>query len=79
MKENYCIICGRKIGGKSSTKYCKKHLNQIQKYGKVLDNNPRNKFDPNEFRFIGNDIVEFDTIVFWHSNEISLINKLLCF
>ena len=61
MKENYCIICGRKIGGKSSTKYCKKHLNQIQKYGKVLDNNPRNKFDPNEFRFIGNDIVEFDT------------------
>ena len=50
MKENYCIICGRKISGKNSTKYCKKHLNQIQKYGKALDNNPRNKFDPNEFR-----------------------------
>lgn len=61
MKENYCIVCGRKISGKSSTKYCKKHLNQIHKYGKALDTNPRNKFDPNEFRFIGNDIVEFDT------------------
>lgn len=61
MKENYCVVCGRKISGKCSTKYCKKHLNQIKKYGKVLDNNPRNKFDPNEFRFIGNDIVEFDT------------------
>lgn len=61
MKEHYCIICGRKISGKCSTKYCKKHLNQIQKYGKALDNNPRNKFDSNEFRFVGNDVVEFDT------------------
>lgn len=61
MKENYCIICGRKISGKNSTKYCKKHHLQIQKYGKALDNNPRTKFDPNEFRFVGNDIVEFDT------------------
>lgn len=61
MKENYCIICGRKISGKNSTIYCKKHHWQLQKYGKILDNNPRNKFDPNEFRFINNDIVEFDT------------------
>lgn len=61
MKENYCVICGRKISGKNSTKYCKKHHLQIQKYGKALDNNPRTKFDPNEFRFVGNDIVEFDT------------------
>lgn len=59
--ENYCIVCGRKITSKSSSKYCKKHLNQIKKYGKPLDNNPRTKFDPNEFRFIGNDVVEFDT------------------
>jgi hypothetical protein len=61
MKENYCVICGRIISSKCSTKYCKKHHFQLQKYGKVLDNNPRTKFDPNEFRFIGNDIVEFDT------------------
>lgn len=61
MKKNYCIVCGREITSKSSTKYCRKHLNQVLKYGKVLDNNPRTKFDPNEFRFIGNDIVEFDT------------------
>lgn len=61
MTEHYCVVCGRKIEGKHSIKYCKKHHWQIQKYGKVLDNNPRTKFDPNEFRFIGNDIVEFDT------------------
>lgn len=61
MKENYCIVCGRIICGKSSTKYCKKHHWQLIKYGKVLDNNPRTKFDPNEFRFVGNDVVEFDT------------------
>lgn len=61
MKENYCIVCGRIIRGKNSTKYCKKHHHQLKKYGKFLDNNPRTKFDPNEFRFIGNDVVEFDT------------------
>lgn len=61
MTENYCIVCGRKISGKHSTKYCKKHHWQLQKYGKFLDNNPRTKFDPNEFRFIGKDTVEFDT------------------
>ena len=33
----------------------------MEKYGRLLDSNPRNKFDPNEFRFIGNDLVEFDT------------------
>lgn len=61
MKENYCICCGRIITHKSSTKYCKKHLHQIDKYGKTLDNNPRSKFDPNEFRFIGDNTVEMDT------------------
>lgn len=59
--KHFCIVCGREITNKCSTKYCKKHHNQIIKYGKTLDNNPRTKFDPNEFRFIGNDIVEFDT------------------
>jgi hypothetical protein len=61
MSEHYCITCGRKITGKSSTTYCRKHHHQIQKYGKTLDTNPRTKFDPNEFRFLGNNIVEFDT------------------
>jgi hypothetical protein len=61
MTEKFCIICGRMISGKHSIKYCKKHHHQLQKYGKVLDNNPRTKFDANEFRFVGNDIVEFDT------------------
>lgn len=61
MEKHYCIVCGREITGKTSTKYCKKHHHQLTKYGKFLDNNPRTKFDPNEFRFIGSDVVEFDT------------------
>lgn len=61
MKEYYCPICGRKNCGKYKDSYCKKHSWQLQKYGKVLDSNPRTTFDPNEFRFIGNDLVEFDT------------------
>ena len=61
MKEYYCEVCGRKHNGKHSSHYCRKHELQLKKYGKILDNNPRTKYDPNEFRFIGNDIVEFDT------------------
>lgn len=60
-EENYCIVCGRLITNNKSSVYCSKHHGQMLKYGKVLDNNPRTKFDANEFRFIGNDIVEFDT------------------
>lgn len=61
MKKYYCIVCGREHNGKHSSKYCRKHMWQLKKYRKILDNNPRTKFDPNEFRFIGNDVVEFDT------------------
>lgn len=63
MKEYYCEVCGRKHSGKHSSHYCRKHQWQIQKYGKTLDSNPRTKFDFNEFRFLGGDIVEFDTYV----------------
>lgn len=68
MKEFYCQACGRKHNGKHCTTYCRKHQYQLQKYGKLLDSNPRNKFDPNEFRYIKgqdsegrNDYAEFDT------------------
>lgn len=61
MKEYYCEVCGRKHSGKHSSHYCRKHQWQIEKFGKPLDCNPRNKFDANEFRFKGDDIVEFDT------------------
>jgi len=60
MKKYYCTICGREHDGKHHTKYCRKHQGQIEKYGKVLDNNPRSKFDPNEFIFEG-EIVKFHT------------------
>lgn len=60
MKEYYCTVCGRKHNGKYSSRYCRKHKWQTDKYGRVLDSNPRTKYDPNEFRFIG-DYVEFDT------------------
>lgn len=61
MKEYYCKACGRKHNGKYSATYCRKHQYQLSKYGKILDSNPRTKFDPNEFRFIGDNLVEFDT------------------
>lgn len=60
-KKYFCLQCGREIDGKKHTKYCSKHQAQLCKYGKFLDVNPRTKRDPNEFRFIGHDIVEFDT------------------
>lgn len=62
MERKFCIQCGREIlSTKHGSTYCRKHGYQMMKYGKLLDSNPRNKFDPNEFRFIGNDLVEFDT------------------
>lgn len=62
MKKVYiCEACGRRHNGKYSSKYCRKHQHQLSKYGRLLDNNPRTKFDPNEFRFVGNDVVELDT------------------
>ena len=61
MKEYYCNVCGRKHNGKYSSTLCRKHQWQVVKYGKTLDCNPRTKFDPNEFRFKENNIVEFDT------------------
>lgn len=59
-KIQFCPICGRQNTSENKNGYCKKHYWQIQKFGKVLDTNPRTKYDPNEFRFKGN-IVEFDT------------------
>lgn len=62
MERKFCIQCGREIlNTKHGSTYCRKHGYQLRKYGKLLDTNPRNKFDANEFRFIGNDVVEFDT------------------
>lgn len=62
MKECFCKQCGRRYDGEHHSKdYCRKHELQLKKYGHFLDANPRNNFDPNEFRFIGEDKVEFDT------------------
>lgn len=44
-----------------STNYlCSKHSNQLRKYGKFLDNNPRTIYDPNEIR-IKETYAEVDT------------------
>ena len=42
-----CVICGREDRYKANG-MCTKHYDQWYKYGKVLDNNPRNQKDPNE-------------------------------
>lgn len=61
-KRFFCKQCGREFFTiKHDSTYCRKHGYQIEKYGHCLDSNPRTKFDSNEFRFIGNDKVEFDT------------------
>lgn len=67
-KIQFCPICGRQNKDEFKEGYCKKHYIQLNKYGKVLDTNPRTKYDPNEFRFKG-DIVEFDTYAL-PSNEV---------
>lgn len=45
MKE--CNVCGRRVK-KLQKGMCYKHYRQLMKYGKVLDNNPRTRKDPNE-------------------------------
>lgn len=60
MKDYFCVSCGRKHNGKHSSKYCRKHQWQLSKFGRLLDNNPRTKFDYNDFRF-KESYVEFDT------------------
>ena len=58
-KKYYCIVCGRLHNGNHNSSYCRKHQHQIEKYGKVLDCNPRNKFDGNEF------IIKGDKVIFY--------------
>ena len=58
MKEHQCDICGRKI--KNKIKYngyvlCKRHYDQIKKYGKFLDSNSRNHTDKNEYKIYGHE------------------------
>ena len=42
-----CVVCGRECK-QLRKNMCEKHYRQFMKHGKVLDNNPRTKFDPNE-------------------------------
>ena len=42
-----CEVCGREVAYLTRG-MCNKHYHQYKKYGKVLDNNPRTKNDPNE-------------------------------
>lgn len=59
----HCKICNRLLTEAeihTNVKYCCKHYNQIKKYGKPLDNNPRSLNDFNEVR-IFKDYAEIDT------------------
>ena len=81
-KINYCKACGRIITI-TSKDYCSKHLNQVKKYGKVLDNNPRNTHDPNEVR-VYYDHAEVDTydvqgnVNFTYLIDVEDVPKLVC-
>ena len=61
MKERFCRVCGKLLTTGEHGSLCWKHYTQYKTYGKFMDTNSRTYNDPNEFRFIGNDIVELDT------------------
>lgn len=54
-----CDVCGRetfkkiRMGGYT---LCSKHMHQLHKYGKFLDNNPRTQNDLNEYHIKGKDV-----------------------
>lgn len=58
-KKIICKQCG-KITKNESYNLCRKHYKQFIKYGKCLDANQRTKYDPNEYKVVGN-IVEVQT------------------
>lgn len=62
LKKKICPQCGRVFYVKPNRgeKYCPKHRKQLECYGKFLDNNPRCKYDPNEYTIKGN-VVEVQT------------------
>lgn len=51
-----CDVCGRELTHKIKSHgytLCDKHYNQLRKYGKFLDKNPRTIFDKNEYHIHG--------------------------
>lgn len=58
-KEVICPVCGRVHTCKTKGNLCKKHLQQLKRFGEFKDHNPRSKFDPNEIRIKG-EIAELD-------------------
>lgn len=54
--QHTCDVCGRKMFHKIKSHgyvLCNKHYNQLKKYGKFLDNNPRTIYDRNHFEIKG--------------------------
>ena len=58
-KKVICPVCGRVHTCKTKDNLCKKHLQQLMRFGEFKDHNPRNKFDPNEIRIKG-EVAELD-------------------
>lgn len=64
-----CDICGRKLKKKISLYgycLCSKHMHQLLKYGKFLDNIQRTNQDLNEYRYLDRETIEFD--VYYQDN-----------
>lgn len=59
-----CKVCGKLCNEHKSHEFvhgmCRKHYEQVRRFGKVLDNNPRTIWDPNEIRVLS-DHSEIDT------------------
>lgn len=67
-----CKQCGR-ISHNIVKGLCKKHYEQLVEYGKFLDNNPRTRYDPNEY-IIKEDYVEVFT--YDNHNNVDYIFKV---
>ena len=59
-----CCVCGRMCDHSASHGIthgmCRKHYEQVRRFGKTLDTNPRTIWDPNEIRILDN-YAEIDT------------------
>ena len=61
-----CEICGREIFKKNRLggyTLCSKHMHQLLKYGKFLDNIQRTSKDLNDFRWIDKELLNLMYII----------------
>lgn len=72
-KNIVCPVCGRIHIKRYNDNLCYKHHYQLVHYGKVLDNNPRTIYDPNEYEIKG----DITYITVYNKNAEPLDKKVI--